>query len=413
MKILLVHNTYQQQGGEDVVFEQERRLLEHAGHEVILYQRSNWEIEGYSAVKRLGLAAHMVWAHDTQREIAWLLQEKRPDLAHIHNTFMMVSPSIYAACAEARVPVVQTLHNYRLLCPAAFFFRGGRVCEECLDHGLWRAVRHGCYHDSHAATTAVALMLAVHRRLHTWTRSASRFIALSTFAQRKFIEGGLPKEKIEVKPNFVFADPGCGAGRGEYVLFIGRLSPNNRVVTLLDAWQRLPTGIPLRIIGGGLEHKFLEAYAGQMGLSGVRFDGQLPHDKVMEALKGARFLAFTSEWYENFPMTIVEAFACGVPVICSRLGAMEEIVADGRTGLHFTPGDSDDLAAKVAWAWARPEEMAAMGRAARAEYESKYTAEKNYEMLMRIYQKVLEKNLQGEARKRDMLCAETRRLIDV
>jgi glycosyltransferase involved in cell wall biosynthesis len=389
MKILLVHNTYQQPGGEDVVFNQERQLLEGAGHEVRAYQRSNWEIAGYSVLKRLALVGHMVWARSTRREIARLLEREKPDLVHIHNTFLMISPSIYGACREARVPVVQTLHNYRLLCPAANFFRRGRVCEECLAHGLWRGVWHGCYRESRAETCGVALMLAVHRGRRTWTREVTRFIALSQFSRRKFIEGGLPAEKIAVKPNFVFKDPGCQARRGECAVFIGRLSPKERVITLLAGWRRLPLRIPLRIIGGGPERESLEAHVRRSGLSDVCFYGQLPREEVMQALKGARFLVFTSEWYENFPMTIVEAFACGVPVICSGLGAMQEIVADGRTGLHVIPGDAEDLGQKVHWAWTHPDEMDSMGRHARAEYEAKYTAEKNLAMLMEIYERVL------------------------
>ena len=169
MKILLVHNAYQQPGGEDAVFNQERQLLERAGHQVLTYCRSNWEIAGYSALKRLALVGRMTWATDSQREIASLLHKQKPDLVHVHNTFLMVSPSIYSACKEAHVPVVQTLHNYRLLCPAANFFRRGSVCEECLDHGLWRGVLHGCYRDSRAETSAVAMMLTVHRWRRTWT----------------------------------------------------------------------------------------------------------------------------------------------------------------------------------------------------------------------------------------------------
>ena len=408
MKILLVHNTYQQPGGEDVVFSQERELLERAGHQVLTYCRSNWEIAGYSALKRLALVGRMVWAQDSRREIAGLIHREKPDLVHVHNTFLMVSPSIYSACKEAHVPVVQTLHNYRLLCPAATFFRDGRVCEECLEHSLRRGVLHGCYRDSRAETSAVALMLAVHRWLGTWSEMVDSFIALSGFSRQKFIEGGIPTEKIAVKPNFVYADPGCRARSGEYALFIGRVSPEKGIRTLLAAWQRLQVRIPLRIIGGGPEREFLEEHATQMELSDVRFLGQLPRDEVIAALKGARFLLFTSEWYENFPMTIVEAFACGVPVVCSRLGAMEEIVADGRTGLHFTPGNADDLAAKVEWASAHPEEMAAMGRAARAEYEAKYTAQRNYPMLMEVYQKALAGKGQGVGAARQAADADLR-----
>jgi glycosyltransferase involved in cell wall biosynthesis len=395
MKILLVHNSYQQPGGEDVVFDQERQLLERTGHQVVTYCRSNSENNGYFALKQLALVERMVWARDSRREIAGLLHRQKLDVVHVHNTFLMVSPSIYWACREADIPVVQTLHNYRLLCPAAIFFRHGHVCEECLEHSLWRGVLHGCYRDSRAETSAVALMLTVHRWLATWSEMVDCFIALSGFSRQKFIEGGIPAEKMAVKPNFVYADPGCRSRSGEYALFIGRLSPKKRVVTLLAAWQCLQARIPLRIIGGGPERESLEAHTLQMGLSDVRFLGQLPRDEVIAALKKAWCLIFPSEWYENFPVTIAEALACGVPVVCSRLGAMEEIVTDGRTGLHFTPGDADDLAAKVEWAWAHPEEMAAMGRAARAEYEAKYTAERNYEMLMEIYTKAIAARAKG------------------
>jgi glycosyltransferase involved in cell wall biosynthesis len=389
MKILLVHNSYQQLGGEDVVFNQERQLLERAGHEVLTYCRSNGEIADYSTLELLGLVGRMTWARDSRRDIASLLHKQKPDLVHVHNTFLMISPSIYSACSEAEIPVVQTLHNYRLLCPAANFFRHGRVCEECLEHSLWRSVLHGCYRKSRAETSAVSLMLAVHRWRHTWTRNVDRFIALTGFSRQKFIEGGIPTEKLTVKPNFVLTDPGCGPCSGEYALFIGRFSPEKRLVTLLTAWQRLRVRIPLCIVGDGPERGSLEAHAKQIGLSDVRFLGQLSRDGVVAALKGALWLLFTSEWYETFGMVIIEAFACGVPVICSRLGAMQEIVADGCTGLHFTPSDPEDLAQKIEWAWAHPEEMAAMGRAARVEYEAKYTAGRNYEILMEIYSEVI------------------------
>jgi glycosyltransferase involved in cell wall biosynthesis len=331
-----------------------------------------------------------VWAADTRREVADLIRREKPQLAHLHNTFPLVSPSIYTACKEAGVPVVQTLHNYRLICPAAIFFRDGKVCEDCLEHSLWRGVLHGCYRHSRIETSAVALMLAVHRWRRTWNWGVNCFIALCEFSRKKFIEGGIPAEKIVVKPNFVYPDPGCRAQSGEYVLlYIGRLSREKRALTLLTAWQRLPVRIPLRIIGAGPEREVLEASAKRFSLVDVRFLGQLPHEEVLADLKGARCLVFTSAWYENFPMTIAEAFACGVPVIASRLGAMEEIVAHGRTGLHFTSGDAEDLAQKVEWAWTHPERMAEMGREARREYETKYTAEKNYPLLMDIYQRVL------------------------
>jgi len=385
VKIVQVHNTYQRPGGEDIVFEQECRMLERAGHEVVAYRRSNWDAEAYRGIRLLGLAKRTVWASDTRRNFLRLLRREKPDVVHVHNTFVMISPSLYSACSEARVPVVQTLHNYRLLCPAGTFFRDGKVCEECLGGSLWRSVEHACYRQSYPASAVVALMLAAHRLRDTWNREISCFVALSEFARNKFVEGGLPREKIFVKPNFVSPDPGARTGPGDYALFVGRLSPKKRVDTVLAAWKRLPSSIPLHIIGDGPDREQLAAEALRDGLTQVQFKGQLPREQTLAAINLARFLVFASEWYENFPVTIAESFACSTPVICSRMGAMQEIVSDGHTGIHFTPADSVDLAGKVEWAWNHPEEMSAMGRQARAEYESKYTAEQNYPRLIEIY----------------------------
>jgi glycosyltransferase involved in cell wall biosynthesis len=392
VKIILVHNYYQQPGGEDVVFQQERELLERAGHDVVAYRRSNREVDSYTGVKRLVLVRKTIWADDTRREFAELLRAERPDLVHIHNTFVMISPSIYAACREARVPVVQTLHNYRLLCPAATFFRSGSICEECMEHTLWRSVRYGCYRDSRPGTAAVALMLAVHRSRHTWVRDVTCYIALTEFARTKFLQGGLPAQKVYVKPNFVYPDPRPGTDDGKYVMFAGRLSPEKRVSTLLKACVLLRNEIPLVIVGGGPQQQELKQEAARCNLTKVDFRGALSHDQTLAAMKGARLLIFSSEWYETFGLTIAEAFACGVPVICSRLGAMKEIVEDGRTGLYFAAGDAGDLAEKVNWAWNRPERMRSMGMEARQEYENKYTAEKNYPMLMDIYRRAIAAN---------------------
>jgi len=385
MKIIIVHNKYKQQGGEDVVFDQERALLERAGHDVQVYCRSNFETDAYRGVKRLVLLKNAVWSGDTYREFGELLRREKPDVVHIHNTWVMISPSVYEACKEAGVPVVQTFHNYRLMCPAGTFFRDGKTCEECVDHGQWRSVLHGCYRNSRVTTAGMALTLATHRRRGTWA-GIDCYIALCQFSRNQFLRGGFPAEKLFVKPNFVHPDPGMCEDKADYVLFMGRLSPEKRVSTILNAWAQLRIAVPLNIIGGGPEAIELKKEAELQGLFDVQFRGQLPREKALEYMRRARFLIFSSEWYENFPVTIAEAFACGVPVICSRMGAMQEIVEDGRTGLHFIPGDAADLAEKVKWAWNHPERMREMGRAARQEYENKYTAEKNYPILMEIYQ---------------------------
>lgn len=384
MKIAIAHNTYQQPGGEDIVFAQECELLTRYGHTIITYTRSNHQIKDSSLVDRLTLVKKTIWESDTRKEFADLIRRERPDLVHVHNTFMSISPSIYSVCQDANIPVVQTLHNYRLFCSAATLFRDGQVCEECVDHSLWRGVRYGCYRNSHAATATVALMLAAHRTMGTWARNVDCYIALTEFARRKSIASGLPGSKVFVKPNFIASDPGINTEDRRHALLVGRLSPEKGVKTLVSAWQRLQNPIPLQIIGDGPMRASLQAEV-ESRFPSVQIRGQLTREQTLKALKGARFLIFPSVWYEGFPMIIAEAFACGVPVICSHLGSMMEIVDDRRTGLHFQVGDAEDLAEKVEWAWAHPEQMAEMGRAARREYEARYTAERNYSLLMDIY----------------------------
>lgn len=357
---------------------------------MVEYYRHNDEIARYAFSSKLTLGLRTVWAWDSYRELQLLLQRERPDLAHFHNILPLISPAAYYACRKAEVPAVQTLHNYRLLCPAANFYRDHHPCEDCLGKTLpWPGVLHACYQSSRAASGSVAAMLTVHRARSTWKQCVDVYIALTEFARRKFIQGGLPREKIVIKPNFVYADPGARTGRGEYALFVGRLSEEKGLRTLLSAWERLHSAIPLDIVGEGPLRAELEAEASRRGLSSISFKGRLPHDETLKAMKCARFLIVPSECYENFPMTIVEAFSCGVPAVTSRQGAVEEIVEDGRTGFHFRPGDAADLAEKVEWAWADPAKIEEMGRAARAEYEAKYTAQRNYQMLMDIYQRVL------------------------
>jgi glycosyltransferase involved in cell wall biosynthesis len=389
MKILLVYNTYQEPGGEEVVFGKERRLLEEAGHEVFEYRRHNDEIKQYSAIKRLGLISHTVWASDSHRDFTALLRENEPDIVHVHNTFPLISPSIFWACRSAGVPVVHTLHNYRLLCPGANFFRAGKPCEDCGTGNFWQGVVHGCYRHSRVQTAPVALMLAVHHTGKTWTRMVDRYIALSEFSRSRFVNAGFPEDQIVIKPNFVDPDPGRRTGDGSYALFIGRVSQEKGAETLLKAWRQLPWSFELRIVGDGPSRIRLESQAAAQGLSNVRFMGRMPHEQVIQTIKDARFVIFPSELYETFGLGIIEAFACGVPVLASRLGSMQEIVQDGYSGLLFRPGDAEDLARIVSRAWEQPAYMRRLGEQAREEYESKYTAAANYQRLIEIYQQVI------------------------
>lgn len=389
MKILLIHNYYRHSGGEDVVFQAEADLLRERGHSVVTYTRANDEISHYGILKKISLAGDTIWSRSSKYAISKVIAKECPDLVHFHNTFPLISPAAYYGCREAGVPMVQTLHNYRLICPSAMLFRGGGLCEECIDHGLLRSIRYGCYRDSRVATATVAGMLAFHHMMDRPREMPDCYIALTQFSRRKFIEGGLPSERIFVKPNFLDHDPGARTEAEDYAVFIGRLSPEKGVRTLVSAWEKLTSRVNLRIVGEGPLRLELGMRSGRCKHSSICFEGRLRRSCVVEVLKRARFLVLPSECYETFGLVIIEAFACGVPVITSRLGAMEEIVEDGCTGLHFTPGDSQDLAAKVEWAWNHPQEMEKLGRNARAEYESRYTAEQNYGKLTGIYKNAI------------------------
>jgi len=390
LKIAIVHNTYQQPGGEDVVVAAEAALLERSGHKVIRYSRSNDEIQSMSRSEHLLMVKDIIYSERSKQELFEMLKTERPDLVHVHNTFMRISPSIFDACREAHIPALQTLHNYRLLCPGWTLARSGSVCEECLDHGLWRGVWHGCYRNSRFMTAAVALMLQTHRAKHTWDRSVDGFVALTDFARSKFIQGGLPGPAIYVKPNFMDRDPGERTSPGTSMLFVGRLSAEKGVHVLVRSWGKLSSYIPLLIVGDGPMRQELEAETASKKLN-ITFAGWRSREEIIAAMKSAFALLLPSVCYEGFPMTLVEAFACGTPAICSGFGGMAEIVADGRTGLHFRPGDETDFAEKVELAWSRPQVLAEMGRAARREYELNYTAETNYRLLMQIYEKTIER----------------------
>jgi glycosyltransferase involved in cell wall biosynthesis len=390
MKILLVHNSYQQSGGEDAVVAAEAQLLQAHGHDIVSYFRFNDELRGGSRLGKVSAGVNTIWSSGSYSEIRDLLAHKKPQIAHFHNTFPLISPAAYFACQDAGIPVVQTLHNYRLLCPGATLFRNGKVCEDCLGRRIaWPAVLNSCYRDSAAATAATAAMLAVHHVLQTWQEKVDIYIALSDFSRNKFVQGGFPAERMVVKRNAVSSDPAPKDGQGHYALYVGRLTEEKGAHFLTSAWNSLDAEVPLMIAGDGPMRRVVDTEISQRQLKNVEVLGRLAPAEIIVWMRDARFLIFPSLWFEGFPMTIAEAFACGLPVIVSRLGAMAEIVEDHRTGLHFTPGDAEDLAAKVQWAWTHPAEMMEMGRAARAEYEAKYNAEENYRQLMSIYERAL------------------------
>lgn len=385
MNILAAHNFYKQPGGEDQCVAAEVAMLKAHGHEVTQYFLTN---ESIDAMNRLQVGSRTIWSGPVFRELRQLFRTHRPQIAHFHNTFPLISPAAYYAAQAENVRVVQTLHNFRLCCANAVLFRDGNVCEDCLGKSIpWPAIVHKCYHDSRAASATIATMLTAHRVLGTWRKLIDVYIALTEFGRRKLIEGGLPADKIAVKSNFAYPDPGPGAGTGGYAVFVGRLSAEKGVATLLEAWRHLGGTLPLRLVGDGpLAGAVREAAAKD---DSIQWLGNVPLEAVYTLVGEATFLVLPSQCYENFPRVVIEAFAKGTPVIASKLGGMAEIVDDGRTGLHFKPGDPADLAEKVRSILADPLKLTRLRQAARQRFDQYFTADTNHKSLMAIYEKAL------------------------
>ncbi len=384
MRVLQVHNFYQRPGGEDQVYAAEFELLTRNGHEVRQYSVHNDAVRNLPAWKA---AYRTIWNAETYAATNETVRKFRPEIIHCHNTFPLVSPAIYYAAAKAEVPLVQTLHNYRLICPAATLYRQGRVCEDCLRHAVpYDGVIHKCYRGDRGASAAVASMLTLHRLAGTWTGKVTKYIALTEFARGKLVQGGLLPEKIAVKPNFLAEDPGPGSGEGGFALFVGRLSAEKGLTTLLRAWAQLPD-LPLRIIGDGPLRSFVQGEAQK--LPNVTLMGFRERPQVVESMRSAACLIIPSEWYEGFPMTLLEAMACGTPIVASDLGSLRELVPEGVVGTRFIAGDSNHLAQKVRSWISREDRNSSLRSRVRSAYEETYTAAKNYEQLMKIYERAM------------------------
>lgn len=387
MKILIIHNYYLQPGGEDQVIEAERAMLEHFGHRVVYYSRSNSEISSWHSLQKARFALKDIyWSKKTYLEIRQLIKKEKPDLAHIHNTFVTISPSAYSACYDENIPIVQTLHNYRLLCPTAVFYRNGEICEKCLENGRKAAVINRCWKNSFFLSYVLKKIVDKFLERGFIFEKVNQFIVLSEFSKAKYIQGGFPEKSLTVKPNFIEFDPEVSDGKGEYALFIGGFHSYKGIKTLLEIWPKLKRKYPLKVIGDGSLRRELEKGADG---ENVEFLGQKPLKEVMKYIKSSAFVIVPSECYENFPRVIVEAFACGVPVVASNVGAVTELVAHGKTGLIFKHKDANDFLAKIETLVEDRVLAQEMGKNARREYEEKFTMERNYKILMNIYEKAL------------------------
>ena len=380
-RILVLHNRYREPGGEDRAVEQEVALLRAHGHEVIEYVDSNRRLDESHP---LAAAWRAIWSRGAYRRVRQAIAETRPQLAHFHNTFCMISPAAYYACRGAGLPVVQTLHNFRLGCLNACCTRDGRTCDVCVSSRLpWRGIWHGCYRASRQASAAVAAVGFVHKGIGTYRSQVDAYISTSQFARGVHVRCGVPAELSFVKPNFSARVPPGASNPGGYVLYAGRLVPEKGVYVLLEAWRRLNPRPRLKVAGDGPEAGRLRARYGDM--PEVEFLGALTAAQVRGWMEKADFLVQPSLVWENCALAVIEAFGAGLPCIVSGHGSLAEMVEDGRSGLHFCPGDADDLAGKIGWLAAHEDQRTRMARAARDRFEQLYTPEKNYAQLMAIY----------------------------
>jgi glycosyltransferase involved in cell wall biosynthesis len=387
MRILKVHNYYTGSGGEDTVFHGETALLREHGHEVLEYLEFNKKIESMHIAV---VALQTVWSHSSYQKLKDFLQVRKPQVVHFHNTFPLISPAGYYACNDLKIPVVQTLDNQRLICPAASFYRDGKLCLDCLGKTPpWPGVLHACYHNSSLHTAVVASMLTAHRWMGTWQQKVDLFLCSTNFYRDLFVQAGLPARKIVVMPHFVSNESPSDSTQktGEYALFVGRLDPEKGVKTLLEAWRHLE--IPLKLRGNGLLDNAARAFVRQHDMKQVEFLERLEEHELSDVIRNARFLVVPSEgYYETFGMVIIEAYSRGVPVVASNIGVVPELVSDQQTGLLFEAGNAPDLARNAGWMWDHPEQASLMGRNGLVLYRERFTPEQCYTTLLDVYERL-------------------------
>ena len=392
LRILQVHNAYQIPGGEDVVVANEKKLLEMNGNEVFSYSRNNDELKTMNAFQKLLIPFTAVYSFKTYREVRKLIRENKIDIVHVHNTLMVVSPSVFYAAFHCHVPVVQTLHNFRMLCPAGSYFRGDRICEECSEKGLQCSLKYGCYRGSKAQTFVSAAILKIHRMLGTYRKV--NFICLTEFNREKLSrlnEGGkqiVDMKKVYIKPNFTFQEGISGEVQkaGDYFLVVGRVEALKGIDVVVKAFEKIPDQ-KLIVAGDGPMMAEMKAYSKDHNMSNVKFAGYLDKAKVQEKYRGAKAVIMASQCYEAFAMTIAEAYSNAVPVIAGNVGNLANMVEEGVTGIKFVYDSPDDLAAKILKY--NTMDIAKMKQNAKTFYEKRLKPEDNYRILEEIYHKIM------------------------
>lgn len=383
MKILVVHNHYLERGGEDEVVDAEIKLLEERGHQVVIYEKSNEEVNRRSLAKRIFFSLfEMGFSKSVYSQVREIVRRERPDIAHIHNIFFLITPSVYYALKDANVPIVQTLHNYRFFCLRGTFFNKGKVCEKCKGMKLLEGILKGCWRNSRIFSCLLAKLLY---GSGAFIGKIDSFIALSKFSRDKFMELGLEGKSIYLKPNFLALQATEGRDYN-YALFVGRLVDYKGVNTLINALGIGPS-FNLKIVGDGPLRQNVRSLVSSN--KNIEWLGKLPRNLVFEKIKNSSFLIFASECYENMPLAIIEGFAFSKPVLASNLGAVRELVIDGVNGILFEPGNAKDLAEKAAYLFTHKTERLEMGKNANKFYQSRFNIEDNYKELLGIYERTI------------------------
>jgi glycosyltransferase involved in cell wall biosynthesis len=380
MKILFIHNQYTQRGGEDVALDLETKLLQEKGHDIKKLVFTNDSIAG-GAVSKIRSAFNAVYNFNAFKETEKLIKDFKPDIIHVHNLFFVASPSVLFAAAKFKIPVVLTIHNYRLVCANALLLRDGQVCELCIGKTLpLDGIKYKCYHNSSAQSALVTTITSFHKLVKTWQQKVSAYIVLTNFAKAKLTSSSLQidENKLIVKPNFI-EDPGSGTWpREDYFVFVGRISEEKGIHILLEAFANLPAQ-KIFIIGDGPQKQLLQQQ--YLSHSNISFEGSLDKPAVLSILQKSKALIFPSIWYEGLPFTIVEAFATGTPVIASKLGAMTDLVTHGYNGFHFTAGSVKALQEAIE-SFDSSEQLYLN---ARETYINKYHPDIHYSSILKIY----------------------------
>jgi len=387
MRILAVHNRYQISGGEDICHQTEVELLRRYGHIVDEYVEDNARVH---RLGRLRTAFRTIWSIEDYKNIKTILKNTDYDGLIVQNFFPLISPSVFYAANQCHVPVIQVIHNYRLACLNATFLRDGRVCEACLGKKVpWKGIFHGCYRKSRAGSLAVALMLVIHRILGTWNQKVNQYLALSDFGREKLIANGIPPEKIAVRPNTLSLEIQPGDGSGNFALFVGRLSPEKGIETLMAAWEGMEDSYRLILIGDGELREDVEERSRKSG--NIEICGFQPNSVTIEWMRRAKFLVLPSIWYEGMPRAVIEAFAAGTPVIASEIGAMKDMIQNGINGFLFEPGNAKRLT-ELAKALFQNEDLRRKMRiGARNSFNEKYSPECVYQKTENILEKLINK----------------------